>query len=112
MKLLRYEATVFVALKASLLDTQGKSVERCLQQRLGFKSVKGLRIGKRITFTLKAGNRKNAEAAVKKMCTKLLINPVIETYEFSIGRGVREKAKKKTKKGSKPRNRKRSRRHA
>ena len=68
---------VYVTLKASLLDSAGRTVAGSLQ-KLGFSELKVARIGKMIELELDSYN----EARVKEMCDKLLANPVIEEYRI------------------------------
>jgi phosphoribosylformylglycinamidine synthase subunit PurS len=70
-------------LKASVNDPQGLSIRNALKT-LGFAGVQDVRAGKLIAITLDARDRSTAEAACTDMCEKLLANPVIETYEFSL----------------------------
>ena len=72
-----------VLLKASVNDPQGLSIRNALKT-LGFAGVQDVRAGKLIAVTLEAGDRTEAEAACTAMCEKLLANPVIETYEFTL----------------------------
>ena len=46
-----------------------------------------LRIGKTMEVWLSADDPGEAEERVKAMCEKLLANPVIETYSFSLEEG-------------------------
>ena len=75
------QVKVYVTLKPSLLDAQGKVVQGALQQ-LGYENVDGVRIGKYIELSLHDGA--DAETQVKEMCDKLLANPVIEDYQFEV----------------------------
>ena len=75
------QVKVYVTLKPSLLDAQGKVVQGALQQ-LGYDNVEGVRIGKYIEVSLKDGA--DADAQIKEMCDKLLANPVIEDYQFEV----------------------------
>jgi phosphoribosylformylglycinamidine synthase len=70
-------------LKPSVNDPQGISVRNAVRS-LGFDGVEDVRAGKLIQVRLSAGDRTAAEEAVDKMCSQLLANPVIETYEFSL----------------------------
>lgn len=79
----QYRATICVTLKKSVLDPQGKTVLAALHS-LGFKEADGLRVGKYFDLVLSSKSRKDAESRVKAMCEKLLINPVIEEYEFDV----------------------------
>jgi phosphoribosylformylglycinamidine synthase len=67
----------------ALLDPQGKAVNNTLHN-INFKNVSDVRIGKHITVKLEASNTKEAEEMVAEMCRKVLINPIMEYYEFKI----------------------------
>ena len=78
------QVKVYVTLKPSLLDAQGKVVQGALQQ-LGFEDVSQVRVGKYIEITVADYAHAPAiEAQVKEMCDKLLANPVIEDYSFEV----------------------------
>lgn len=72
---------VYVTLKPSLLDAQGKVVQSALQQ-LGYMGVEQVRIGKYIELTVEDGPELDMQ--VREMCAKLLANPVIEDYRYEI----------------------------
>ncbi len=74
---------VYVTLKKSVLDPQGKTVQHALST-MGFGQVKDVRVGKYIELDVTATDRKAAEAKVKTMCEKLLANTVIEEYRFEL----------------------------
>ena len=78
-----YKAKINVTLKKSVFDPQGKTVLDALHS-LGFKGAEKLRVGKFFDLDLKAKSEKEAEKEVHDMCDKLLVNPVIEEYEFQI----------------------------
>ncbi len=76
-------ARVHVTLKPVVLDPQGEAVLHGLQQ-LGFQGVSGVRVGKYLEISLAAANQSAAEEAVQQMCDRLLANPVIERYDFTV----------------------------
>ena len=78
-----YQAKINVTLKKSVLDPQGQTVLHALGT-LGFREAKDLRVGKFFELNLEAADRKKAEARVRQICDKLLINPVIEEYSFEL----------------------------
>ena len=78
-----FKIEVFVSLRESILDPQGKAVQSAVHQ-LGHSSVSDFRIGKYITFILDEKNRDAAEKKAKEICDKLLHNPVMENYSFNI----------------------------
>ena len=74
------KAIVHVALKAGVLDPQGKAVADTLT-RMGYKEVEAARIGKVIELDIDDNlTSEAAETRVKEMCEKLLANTVIESY--------------------------------
>ena len=66
-----------------LLDPQGKAVEHGLQ-KMNFKEIDDVRIGKHITIKLAADSKENATAQVESACKKLLANPIMEGYKFEL----------------------------
>lgn len=76
-------ARIHVTLKPVVLDPQGEAVLHGLQQ-LGYQSVSGVRVGKYLEISLAAANQSAAEDAVRQMCDRLLANPVIERYDFTV----------------------------
>lgn len=76
-------ARVHVTLKPVVLDPQGEAVLHGLQQ-LGYQGVSSVRAGKYIEITLAAPSQADAEATVRQMCERLLANPVIERYDYSV----------------------------
>ncbi len=66
-----------------LLDPQGKAVLSGLKH-LNMSQVKEVRVGKRITLELEAANDKAATEMVDEACKKLLANPVMEHFEFTL----------------------------
>jgi phosphoribosylformylglycinamidine synthase subunit PurS len=79
-----YVARVDVMLKPGISDPQGQTIERALPV-LGYEGVRGVRVGKRIELELDAADAEEAQRRVEEMCEKLLANPVIESYQVSIG---------------------------
>lgn len=78
-----FKASVRVTLKQSVLDPQGNAVKHSLHT-LGFDGVKDVRVGKLLELEVDVPNREQAEEQVIAMCEKLLANPVIEEYTFSL----------------------------
>lgn len=74
--------TVYVTLKPTLLDAQGRTVETALHS-LGFEEVEGVRIGKIIEMDVD-GDPSAAKARAAAMCDKLLANPVTESYRIEV----------------------------
>lgn len=76
------QVKVYVTLKPTLLDAQGRVVHNALNS-LGYDNVEQVRIGKYIELELTGGSQ-NIERDVQEMCEKLLANPVIENYRFEV----------------------------
>lgn len=76
------KVNVYVTLKPSLLDAQGKVVQGALEN-LGFANVESVRIGKFIEIEIADGNGR-LEDDIDEMCRKLLANPNTESYRFEI----------------------------
>ena len=77
------KARVVVMLKPEVLDPQGRAVLGGLRS-LGFEGVEDVRIGKEIVLTLGGLSREQAEKQVRAMCEKLLSNPVIEDFTYTL----------------------------
>ena len=80
------KAHIYITLKSGLLDAQGKTVKGALEA-LGFTGVNDVRVGKYIQIELKQRSAKTAKRDVKRMCQKLLANPVVETYRVEVREG-------------------------
>jgi phosphoribosylformylglycinamidine synthase len=76
-------AEVRVMLKPSVNDPQGLSIRNALRT-LGYDGVEDVRAGKLIQVLASAPDRDAAQASIAAMCEKLLANPVIETYQFTL----------------------------
>ena len=79
----RFDISVRVMPRATLLDPQGRAVEVALGA-LGFADVDEVRVGKALTFRLEGADRDTAEAEARVMCEKLLANPVTEDFSIEI----------------------------
>ena len=76
-------ATVLVRPKPGILDPQGDAVGNSLRQ-LGF-SVDAARVGRVVDLEVEAGSPQEARAQVERMCSELLANPLIESFEIELG---------------------------
>jgi phosphoribosylformylglycinamidine synthase PurS subunit len=75
-------ATVLMRPKAGILDPQGEAVGSSLRH-LGF-SVGEARVGRLVDLELDATDAAEARAQVERMCTQLLANPLIESFEIEL----------------------------
>ncbi|MEO0559677.1 MAG: phosphoribosylformylglycinamidine synthase subunit PurS [Bacteroidota bacterium] len=76
-----YRALVRITLRPSILDPQGKAIERALHD-LGQQAVTGVRTGKHIELAIQADSADDAAAAARTACSTLLANPVTEDFEI------------------------------
>jgi phosphoribosylformylglycinamidine synthase PurS subunit len=81
-----YKAQIKVTLRKSILDPQGKTVEHSIRS-LGYKNVLDTRIGKYIELNLDTDSEEEAKKIAEAVCSKLLANPVMEDYEFTVVSG-------------------------
>ncbi len=78
------KAFVYVSLKRSVLDPQGKTIQGALN-KMGYKGLQDVRQGKYFEITLDGGlNRSDAESEIGKIAREVLTNPVIEEFRYSI----------------------------
>ena len=73
-------AMVVVRPKDGILDPQGDAVGHSLR-KLGF-DVTSVRIGRIVDLELSASDREGAQTQVRRMCSELLANPLIESFEI------------------------------
>ncbi len=78
------KAFVYVSLKRSVLDPQGKTIQGALN-KMGYKGLEDVRQGKYFEITLDGGlSRSDAEAEIGKIAREVLTNPVIEEFRYSL----------------------------
>ena len=76
-------ARVFVTLKPSVFDPQGRTIVDALQS-LGYDSVSDVRQGKYFELELATTERAQAEKLAADVADKVLANPVIESYRIEV----------------------------
>jgi phosphoribosylformylglycinamidine synthase len=80
------KAYVFVTLKPSVLDPQGKAIHHSVEL-MGFDKISDIRQGKYFEIALDdAISEADAQAAAEKIARDVLANPVIEDYRVEIDR--------------------------
>ena len=78
------KAYVYVSLKRSVLDPQGKTIQGALH-KLGYRGLQDVRQGKFFELTLDGGlDRAQAESEISRIAREVLTNPVIEEFRYSI----------------------------
>lgn len=76
-------ARVYVTLKPSVFDPQGRVVADALIT-LGYQDVKDVRQGKFFEVEIDGKDAAAAKIRVTEMADKLLANPVIESYRVEV----------------------------
>ena len=78
------KAKVYVTLKKSVFDPQGKTVHEALLS-LGYQGVADVRQGKYFEVALQEGlSVEQAQKTVDEIARKVLANPVIESYRVEV----------------------------
>jgi phosphoribosylformylglycinamidine synthase len=77
------KARVFVTLKPSVFDPQGRTIAEALHS-LGYTGVGDVRQGKFFELDLAAGSADQARTLASEVADKVLANPVIESYRVEI----------------------------
>ncbi len=76
-------ARVFVTLKPSVFDPQGRTIVDALQS-LGYQDVADVRQGKYFELDLATTERALDEKLAADVADKVLANPVIESYRIEV----------------------------
>lgn len=77
------KARVYVRLKTGVLDPQGRAIAEALHG-LGYHEVADARVGKVIDLDLTETDPTKAHARATDIAAKLLVNPVIESFEIEV----------------------------
>jgi len=78
------KAYVYVSLKRSVLEPQGKTIQGALQ-KLGYRGLEDVRQRKFFELTLDGElDNSQAESEVSRIAREVLTNPVIEEFRYSI----------------------------
>lgn len=87
-------ARVFVTLKPSVFDPQGRTIAESLHS-MGYGRVSDVRQGKYFELELDADSVDTARALASEVADKVLANPVIESYRIELDAGVEPHGKVK-----------------
>ena len=80
------KAKVYVTLKPSVLDPQGKAIQHSVEQ-LGYGGIEDIRQGKYFEIELdESVQESDARAAAERMAREVLSNPVIEDFRVEVER--------------------------
>ena len=72
------KATVYVKLKDGVLDPEGKTIQKALSQ-MGYSEFLSVRTGRFFELEIEV-NGSDMDSRIDEICSKLLVNPVIENY--------------------------------
>ena len=76
-------ARVFVTLKPSVFDPQGRTIAEALHS-LGYHNVADVRQGKYFELDLQTTEAATARTLAAEVADKVLANPVIESYRVEV----------------------------
>ena len=77
------KARVYVTLKKSVFDPQGKTIHDALKS-MGYTSVADVRQGKFFEVALDGVSAEQAKATAEEVARKVLANPVIESFRVEV----------------------------
>lgn len=77
------KAYVYVSLKKTVLDPQGKTIHGALR-KMGFHAVTDVRQGKYFEVTVDGLDEARARQEVERIAREVLTNPVIEEFRYSL----------------------------
>ncbi len=78
----KQKAIVYVRLKEGVLDPQGLTIQKALSQ-MGYKEITGVRTGRFFELEISSNppQADNIDDRLNEVCSKLLANPVIESFK-------------------------------
>jgi phosphoribosylformylglycinamidine synthase subunit PurS len=80
----KMKARIYVTLKPSVLDPQGKAIHHAIET-MGYRSVADVRQGKYFEVELEANaSSERLRAEIEKIARDVLSNPVIEDYRVEL----------------------------
>jgi phosphoribosylformylglycinamidine synthase len=78
------KAKIFVTLKPSVLDPQGKAIHHAVET-IGFHGIQDVRQGKYFEVTVNGALcSEEARAEIERMARDVLANPIIEDYRVEL----------------------------
>jgi len=77
------KARVYVTLKKSVFDPQGKTIHDALKS-MGYESVADVRQGKFFEVSLEGVSADQARQTAEEVARKVLANPVIESFRVEV----------------------------
>jgi phosphoribosylformylglycinamidine synthase PurS subunit len=78
------KAIVYVTLKPSVLDPQGKAIHHAVEM-IGYRGIRDVRQGKYFEVTIDDSlSAEDARTEIERMAKDVLSNPVIEDYRVEL----------------------------
>ena len=77
------KAKIIITPKKAVVDPQGITVLKALEH-MGHRDIKAVHVGKYLEIELPDGDAEGWRKKIDEACHKLLSNPVIEEYQFTI----------------------------
>ncbi len=77
------QAKVYVMLKDGVLDPQGETIKKALEN-LGYRKIQQVRSGRFFEIKLNSYNKNRSKKLLEEISRKLLTNPVIENYKIEL----------------------------
>jgi phosphoribosylformylglycinamidine synthase len=74
-----FQVRVRIMPRVGILDPQGQAVEHALDA-LGFAGVGRVRVGRTVELRVEAAGEAEAREGARRMCERLLANPVTEDF--------------------------------
>lgn len=79
------KAKIYVTLKPSVLDPQGKAIHHAVET-IGYRGIKDVRQGKYFEVTVDASlSVDEVRAEIERMARDVLANPIIEDFRVELG---------------------------
>ena len=80
---MKFNAEINVMPHKELLDPQGKTVTKNMKY-IQLDGIEDIRIGKHIHMIVNALNESEARLKIETACQKILTNPIMESYQYTI----------------------------
>ena len=78
------KAKIYVTLKPSVLDPQGKAIHHAVET-IGYRGIKDVRQGKYFEVTIEDSfSSEEARAEIERMARDVLANPIIEDFRVEL----------------------------
>ena len=76
------KARIIITPKKAVVDPQGKTVQKALEQ-MGYQGIGAVHVGKYLEIDV-TGEPETIRHQMDEACHKILSNPVIEDYHFTL----------------------------